>query len=113
MSRHEKKSALPPPSTVPPSPAAIVEVYGNSGRPPVNVVDLRTALSPTPAGGRLRVFADDLILRLADEDPRIVRAARAALKELSGADHGPEPEAPAGDREAAQAAWWRWLDAQR
>ena len=37
------------------------------------------------------------------------QAARAALKALSGEDHGPEPGAGAADRAAAITAWRNWL----
>lgn len=61
---------------------------------------------------RAREFADSLVKLMADDQPIVVQAARAALKALSGEDHGPEPGASAADRTAAIAAWRSWLAKQ-
>jgi hypothetical protein len=42
-----------------------------------------------------------------------VQAARAALKQLSGADHGPDTAATAADRQRALLAWRQWWEGQK
>ncbi len=50
----------------------------------------------------------DLIELLKDPEPRVARAAHAALKSLSGQDFGPTAEAEAAERDKAIAAWKDW-----
>jgi uncharacterized protein (TIGR03067 family) len=54
-----------------------------------------------------RQLGPALIELLADRDPAVARAARAALRELSGQDFGPEPNA---DRAALARSITRWRD---
>lgn len=55
----------------------------------------------------------DLIGRVNDEDDRVVRAARAGLRSLTGVDHGPATDAGPGARSQAQAAWRTWWASQK
>jgi len=55
----------------------------------------------------------DLIERVNDEDDRVVRAARAGLRSLTGVDHGPPTDANPGARSQAQAAWRTWWAGQK
>lgn len=55
----------------------------------------------------------DLIERVNDEDDRVVRAARAGLRSLTGVDHGPPADAGPGARSQAQAAWRAWWASQK
>ena len=100
MSRRGKgRTSDPEPLSGPMPPLEIIEVYPNK--------------SGLKFRDRLRAFANDLMSKLIDSDPQIVQSARESLKELSGVDHGPEPGAPATDRERAQAAWRQWWDGQK
>jgi HEAT repeat protein len=61
-----------------------------------------------------RAHVPDLIDRLADDDERVVRAARAGLKSLSGGqDFGPTAGAPKADRKIAADAWRAWWVRQK
>lgn len=74
--------------------------------------ELRRAAALAAGGkGRERAaeFADILVKLIADEESVVVQAARAALKALSGEDHGPDPGANAADKAAALTAWRNWL----
>lgn len=114
MSRREKeRSSLPLPFTGPPSPATIIEVYGNSGWVPGEPLPSPEFIEEVTRRKRLQFFADDLIQRLTSDKPRRVQAARAALMKLSGVDLGPEPGATEADRERARAAWRAWWDGQK
>jgi hypothetical protein len=53
-------------------------------------------------------FIPDLIPLLQDSQPLVVRAAHAALKELSGQDFGPGADADREQRGRAMAAWREW-----
>ncbi|MFO0799862.1 MAG: HEAT repeat domain-containing protein [Gemmataceae bacterium] len=55
----------------------------------------------------------DLIERINDEDDRVVRAARAGLRSLTGQDHGPPTDAGPGQRAAAAGAWRAWWVRQK
>jgi hypothetical protein len=55
----------------------------------------------------------DLITALLDEEERVVRAARAGLKAVSGEDFGPMPGANLAARTAAAKAWLDWLRKQK
>ena len=98
MSRRSKPGAPPPaPSTGVPSPAEIIVLYPTSGWQPGQPPPSPEALRQAKQRRRLLRFAAMMIQRLTDDDPRLVQAARAALKELALEDHGPEPGATAGD----------------
>jgi len=75
----------------------------------------RAAALAAGAKGRERVgeFADSLVKLLADDQAIVVQAARAALKALTGEDHGPEPGAAAAERTTAITAWRNWLAKQK
>jgi len=55
----------------------------------------------------------DVIDRLADVSDSVGRAARAALKSLSGVDFGPPAGADDDAKRAATAAWRAWLEAKK
>ena len=55
----------------------------------------------------------DLIDRLADDDDLVVRAARAALKSLTGQDFGPANGATPEQRKTAADAWRAWWAKQK
>ena len=61
---------------------------------------------------RLAEFADALIERTSD-DELVAQAARAALKDLTGKDFGPEKGAADVDRAAARDAWKAWWQARK
>lgn len=50
----------------------------------------------------------DVLPLLDDEEPAVAKAARAALKTLSGEDFGPRPDADRTERALAAAAWKAW-----
>lgn len=55
----------------------------------------------------------ELVLLLEDHDPLVVRAARTALRTLTGQDFGPEPTATPAQRARVIASWRDWLAANR
>jgi hypothetical protein len=55
----------------------------------------------------------DLIAALQDDEDLVVRAARAALKSLTGEDFGPRANATAGDKKIAIDSWNNWLSRQK
>jgi HEAT repeat protein len=55
----------------------------------------------------------EIVVLLEDRDPLVVRAARTALRHLTGQDFGPEPNATPTQRTQAVAAWRDWLNRQR
>jgi hypothetical protein len=114
MSRRNKSRVPPPaPSTGVPSPAEIIVLYPSSGWEPGQPPPSPEVLEQARQRRRRLRFAAMMIERLADADPRIVQSARAALKELTREDHGPEPDASVADHETARAAWWKWFEAAR
>jgi hypothetical protein len=114
MSRRGKgRSFQPEPLTGPMPPLEIVELQPASGWRPGQPPPTQEALKRGKQKIRLLAFALDLIDRLASNDPRMVQAARAALKEIAREDHGPEPDATADDRESARAGWVKWFEGQR
>lgn len=60
-----------------------------------------------------KALVPDVIDRLADASDPVVRAARAALKSLSGADFGPAPGADEQAKQAAATAWRAWHEARK
>lgn len=70
--------------------------------------EVRRAAVLAIAARDARALVPDVIRCLSDRDPLVQKAARAALKELSGKDFGPEPDDPPARRQAAVAAWRRW-----
>lgn len=62
---------------------------------------------------RIKEFGEDLIKLIGDDDPLVVQAARASLKELSGQDHGPDSAATAAGRGRALIAWQKWWAGQK
>jgi hypothetical protein len=49
---------------------------------------------------------------LRDPESRVVLAAHAALKELTGQDFGPTADASRQDRDQAALKWLRWWNKQ-
>ncbi len=60
-----------------------------------------------------KALTGDVIDRLADASDPVVRAARAALKSLTGVDFGPAAGADDDTKLAAAAAWRVWLEAKK
>lgn len=78
-----------------------------------NLPDVRRAAADIIGSKRLR-FGKELIELLQDSDVEVRQASRRALVRLSGGlDHGPEPDASFGDREAAIERWQAWWDRQK
>jgi hypothetical protein len=77
-------------------------------------VELRRAAVLACAMKDDKEHVPDLIDRLTDDDDSVVRAARAAVKSLSGSkiDFGPEPGSTAAQRKTAAAAWRSWWATQ-
>jgi hypothetical protein len=72
--------------------------------------EIRRAAVLASAMRDLREQIPDIIERLGDADPDVVRAARAALKTVTRQDFGPEPGATREEHAKAVAdwkAWWR------
>jgi hypothetical protein len=57
-------------------------------------------------------FVPDLIAMLSDAQPMVVSTAHSALKQLSGQDFGPEPNAEPADKAKAVLAWRKWWNGQ-
>jgi HEAT repeat protein len=55
-----------------------------------------------------RARLPELLGLLDDPEPAVVQAARAALKDFTGEDFGPRPDATRSDRVLARAAWYGW-----
>ncbi|HVK15001.1 MAG TPA: hypothetical protein VM597_40050 [Gemmataceae bacterium] len=92
------------------TPATLVGLMGAKDR------ELRRAAALASAAKgreRMKEFADALLGLIGDNDPLVVQAARAALKQLSGADHGPDTAATAADRQRALLAWRQWWEGQK
>jgi hypothetical protein len=62
---------------------------------------------------RVKEFGEALVKLIGDSDPLVVQAARASLKELSGADHGPNTAATPADQRRALTGWQKWWDGQK
>jgi hypothetical protein len=58
-------------------------------------------------------FIPDLIDRIPDASDVVVRAARAGLKSLTGADFGPQNAADQETKVAAAASWRAWYESQK
>jgi len=77
-------------------------------------VELRRAAILACAMREDRTHIPDLIARLTDEEEAVVRAARAALKSLSGGqDFGPEAGSTKLDRAVAVEQWKSWWAKQK
>ncbi len=75
--------------------------------------ELRRGACLAVAMKEAKPLVPDLIDRLADASDPVGRAARAALKSLSGVDFGPPPGADDDAKLAAAAAWRAWHEAQK
>jgi hypothetical protein len=70
--------------------------------------EVRAAAAGAAAARGLR-YGAELIALLEDAEPTVQQAARHALVRLArGVDHGPDPDASFGDREAAVGRWRAW-----
>jgi HEAT repeat protein len=74
--------------------------------------DVRIAAAKTIGDKKLR-YGAELIALLQDGDDDVRQAARRALRQISGLDHGPEANASFGDRETAIARWREWWSKQK
>jgi HEAT repeat protein len=71
-------------------------------------LEVRRAAALACAMKEDRTHVERLILLLDDPEPPVQRAAYAALKSLSGEDHGPAADASRAERTKAMAAWQGW-----
>ena len=67
--------------------------------------EVKRAAATAAAGKADKTLVPDLVTLVADPSEQVGQAARAALKILTGQDHGPQPGADAAARAKAQAAW--------
>jgi hypothetical protein len=74
--------------------------------------EIRRAAALASAMKEIKEHIPDLIRMLSDREPAVQRAALAALKELTGQDFGPRPEADRAERARAIAAWETWWSKQ-
>ncbi|HEY8505436.1 MAG TPA: HEAT repeat domain-containing protein, partial [Gemmataceae bacterium] len=70
--------------------------------------EVRRAAATACGAKKDRGHVPDLIEALADRDGAVVAAARGALKELTGQDYGPGPDASPAERAGAIAEWQNW-----
>jgi hypothetical protein len=75
-------------------------------------VEVRVAAVRACATKEDKAHVPDLIALLADAQPRVARAAYAALKALTRQDFGPTGEATPAERAKAAAAWQQWWQKQ-
>jgi len=75
--------------------------------------EIRRAAALACAMKEDRSHIPDLITLLSDAEPPVSRAARAALRELSGQDFGPDTNASKAERAQAVAAWKAWWAKQQ
>jgi len=75
--------------------------------------ELRRAAALAVAMREERALIPDLIAALEDRDELVWRAARLALKDLSGKDFGPAATASAEERAKSVADWKEWAKAQK
>jgi hypothetical protein len=75
--------------------------------------ELRRAAALAVAMREERTLIPDLITALEDPNELVSRAAKAALKDISGKDFGPAPGASPEDRAKAIAAWKEWVKSQK
>ena len=59
-----------------------------------------------------KAHVPELVRLIADIEPAVVQAARAALKALTKEDYGPEVAATPAERTQAVLAWRKWLESQ-
>jgi hypothetical protein len=70
--------------------------------------EIRRAAALACAMKESKVLVPNLIILLRDPEARVVIAAHAALKELTGQDFGPSADASREDRDQAVLKWQRW-----
>ena len=75
-------------------------------------LEIRRAAALACAMKEDKEFIPDLIALLEDPQRSVSFAAHAALKELSGKDFGPAPNAGPRDRIGASARWKEWWKSQ-
>jgi hypothetical protein len=75
-------------------------------------VEVRRAAALACAMKEDKSFVPDLIALLDDSEPRVTRAAHAALKTLTGTDLGPTSGANSEQRKEAIARWRQWWRAE-
>jgi hypothetical protein len=71
-------------------------------------LEIRRAAALACAMREEKTHIPRLIELLKDPEPPVARAARAALKDLTGQDFGPPADASAADRDRAVTAWEAW-----
>jgi hypothetical protein len=74
--------------------------------------EVRRAAALACAMKESRDHVPDLIALLEDAEPLVRQAAHAALRSLSGQDHGPARDASSAERARAIAAWRQWWQKQ-
>jgi hypothetical protein len=75
--------------------------------------EIRRAAALACAMKESKALIPNLILLLRDPESRVVLAAHAALKELTGRDFGPSADASHEDRDQAVLKWQRWWNRQQ
>ncbi|HLJ95750.1 MAG TPA: TIGR03067 domain-containing protein [Gemmataceae bacterium] len=75
-------------------------------------LEIRRAAALACAMKQEKKFIPHLIRLLEDPEPPVVRGAHAALKALTGQDHGPVPDASRAENAKAIAAWKSWWTKQ-
>jgi hypothetical protein len=71
-------------------------------------LEIRRAAALACARKKAKAHVPDLIALLEDPELPVALAAHQALKELTGKDFGPEPDASRAERKAAVAEWKAW-----
>ncbi len=75
-------------------------------------LELRRAAAQACGLKEDKQYIPDLIALLTDAEPMVLASAHSALKQLSGQDFGPEPNAETTDKTKAVLAWRKWWNAQ-
>ena len=75
-------------------------------------VEIRRASALACAMKDDKAHIPDLITALEDPEPLVIRAARAALKSLTGQDFGPNVDATRAERVKAVSDWKTWWNSQ-
>lgn len=75
--------------------------------------EIRRAAALATAMKDVRSLVPEMIDLLADSDPMVVNATRAALKAMTRQDFGPEPDATPTEKQQAILNWKAWWSRQR
>ena len=75
--------------------------------------EMRRAAAVAAGAKKAKELGPDLVRLLEDHEVTVLQAARAALRQISGQDFGPEVDASPAERTAAVEAWRRWSRQQK